>query len=234
MGITVFLIHCIDNFGQNILAIGAKKNKGVLSGAWRIPQRRSREIQIGSIRLGGQNPILLQSMCATRTRDIEATLSQIRLLEQSGAALIRLAIDSRKDVEALCEIASQTEANLVVDLQESYRLVEQVAPYVKKIRYNPGHLHHHQSSLCIEDKVRFIADCAGAHNCAIRVGVNFGSLDPELKNKTTDSLDVAVSSAENHCEILDKLGFKNYLVSLKSSDPYSVVEVNRRFFCPAT
>ncbi|MCB0319612.1 MAG: (E)-4-hydroxy-3-methylbut-2-enyl-diphosphate synthase [Bdellovibrionales bacterium] len=191
--------------------------------------RTTREVRIGTLRIGSGHPIAVQSMCATRTQDIPETLKQIQLLESHGADLIRIAIDSKKDVDALREIRKETTARLVVDLQESYRLVEQVAPCVDKIRYNPGHLHHHQKSVSVSDKVKFIVDHAGAENCAVRIGVNFGSLDPSQKEHCDDPLEAAIQSAEEHLEIMETLQFDQFVVSLKSSDPNRVVEINRRF-----
>lgn len=194
-----------------------------------IPARKTRKISVGSTFIGGDAAIAIQSMCATRTQEIDVTLAQIKLLENAGADLIRIAIDSKKDVEALKQLRKETSANLVVDLQESYRLAEDVAPYVQKIRYNPGHLHHHQKNVSVEDKVKFLVDTAASNDCAIRIGVNFGSLDPALKEREEDSKEVALKSAGHHVELLEKFGFKNYVVSLKSSDPKAVVLINERF-----
>lgn len=195
-----------------------------------LPQRTSRTIQIGRLKMGGSNPITVQSMAATRTQDLEGTLRQIRILEKAGADLIRIAIDSDKDVEALRILREQTDAILVVDLQESYRLAEVLAPLVQKIRYNPGHLHHHEKQKSKRDKVAWIVEQAVKYNCALRVGVNCGSVDPEWLEKFPDSDEEAIiHSAVEHCEILDSLGFKNYLVSLKDSDPKQVIDINRRF-----
>jgi (E)-4-hydroxy-3-methylbut-2-enyl-diphosphate synthase len=194
-----------------------------------LPSRKTRKIAVGDRFIGGDAPISVQSMCATRTTDVEATVRQIKLLERAGADFIRIAVDSKKEVEALKQIRKETEANLVVDLQENYRLAETLAPLVQKLRYNPGHLHHHQKEVSVKDKVAFLADCAGKHNCAMRVGVNFGSLDPALKEKEEDSVQVALSSAYEHCALLDELGFSNFVVSLKSSDPKAVIEINREF-----
>ncbi len=195
-----------------------------------LPKRTSREIQIGRLKMGGSNPITVQSMAATRTQDLEGTLRQIRILENAGADLIRIAIDSDKDVEALKHLRQQTDAILVVDLQESYRLAEVLAPLVQKIRYNPGHLHHHEKNKTKEQKVAWIVEQAVKHNCALRVGVNCGSVDPEWLAKFPDSDEEAIiHSAAEHCDILDRLGFKNYLVSLKDSDPKSVISINKRF-----
>ncbi len=102
-----------------------------------IKRRKTRQVTAGSLKIGGDAPISVQSMCATPTQQIEKTLSQIHLLQQAGADLIRVAIDSKADVDALKQIREQTDARLVIDLQESYRLAELVAPLVDKIRYNP-------------------------------------------------------------------------------------------------
>ncbi len=195
-----------------------------------IPERQTREIRVGAVKLGGSNPIVVQSMAATQTQNREGTLRQIRILEKSGAQFIRIACDSAQDVEALRWLRDQTTAPLVVDLQESYRLAESLAPLVQKIRYNPGHLHHHEKQKSKKDKVAWIVEQASKHSVAIRVGVNAGSVDPEWKARFPENEEEAlVQSAAEHCEILDGLGFKNYLVSLKDSDPRKVIDVNRRF-----
>ena len=181
-----------------------------------LPVRHSRLVKIGNKTIGGTSPIALQSMCATKTTDIPATISQIHLLEKAGADLIRIAVDSKKDVEALREIRKETTANLVIDLQENYRLASAVAPYVQKFRYNPGHLHHHQREVSVRDKVKFLVEVAGTHNCAMRIGVNFGSLDPALKKVKENPRAVALKSAYEHCDLVESLGFKYFVVSLKS------------------
>lgn len=192
--------------------------------------RASREIQIGRLRLGGQNRIAIQSMCATRTQDLEGTRRQIRILTEAGADLIRVAIDSAKDAEALQQLSRETDVPLSVDLQENYRLAEVIAPFVRKIRYNPGHLHHHEREKSNREKVAWIVEQASKNSCAIRIGVNCGSIDPVWKGRYPDNNEEAiVGSAVEHCEILDRLGFKNYLVSLKDSDPAEVIKINRRF-----
>ena len=97
-------------------------------------------------------------MAATRTQDIPATLHQVEVIEKAGADLIRIAVDSPRDVVALAEISKSATVPLSVDLQENYRLVQKVAPHVQKVRYNPGHLYHHERNKSVSDKVAFIVD----------------------------------------------------------------------------
>ena len=190
----------------------------------------TRAVRVGSVTIGGGSPIVVQSMAATRTQDIPATVRQVQLLEQAGADLVRIAVDSRKDVAALAEVRAQTGAPLSVDLQENYRLCVEVAPHVDKIRYNPGHLHHHERDKSVAEKVALIATTAAEHDCAIRVGVNCGSIDPRmLERYPGDHVSAIVASATEHCALLDELGFERYVVSLKDSDWKQVVEVNKRF-----
>ncbi|HZZ71788.1 MAG TPA: flavodoxin-dependent (E)-4-hydroxy-3-methylbut-2-enyl-diphosphate synthase, partial [Pirellulales bacterium] len=196
-----------------------------------LPRNPTRPVQIGSITIGGGQPVAVQSMTATHTQDVPATVGQVNDLLAAGADVVRIAVDSRKDAEALAEIRRQTSANLSVDLQENYRLASEVAPHVDKIRYNPGHLYHHERDKPWRDKVKFLVDTAGSNDCAIRVGVNCGSVDPAQveANGGGDSLAPMLASAWEHCEWLDRLGFTRYCVSLKDSDPAKVIEVNRRF-----
>ncbi|MEC8646915.1 MAG: (E)-4-hydroxy-3-methylbut-2-enyl-diphosphate synthase [Candidatus Latescibacterota bacterium] len=196
-----------------------------------IQRNPTRSVRIGQTHIGAQHPIAVQSMAATRTQDIEATLRQIKLIGEAGADIIRVAVDSRKDVEALGEIAGHTDIPLSVDLQENYRLVQHVAPHVQKVRYNPGHLYHHEKEKSIRDKVAFIADEAEKNDCARRVGVNCGSVDPDKIGlfPAEDSISPMLASALEHCHILDDLGFTRYCVSLKDSDPANVIEANKRF-----
>jgi (E)-4-hydroxy-3-methylbut-2-enyl-diphosphate synthase len=196
-----------------------------------IQRNPTRSVRIGQTHIGAQHPIAVQSMAATRTQDIEATLRQIKVIGEAGADIIRVAVDSRKDVDALGEIAGHTDIPLSVDLQENYRLVQHVAPHVQKVRYNPGHLYHHEKEKSIRDKVAFIADEAEKNDCALRVGVNCGSVDPDKIGlfPAEDSISPMLASALEHCHILDELGFTRYCVSLKDSDPANVIEANKRF-----
>jgi (E)-4-hydroxy-3-methylbut-2-enyl-diphosphate synthase len=196
-----------------------------------LTRNPTRPVRVGSVTLGGGSPIAVQSMTATHTRDVEATTAQVNDLLAAGADVVRIAVDNTKDAEALAEIRLRTKANLSVDLQENYRLAKDVAPHVDKVRYNPGHLYHHEREKPWQDKVKFLVDVAGANDCAMRVGVNCGSVDPAKLEKYAhdDSITPMLESAWEHCDLLDSLGFTRYCVSLKDSDPAKVIEVNRRF-----
>ena len=196
-----------------------------------IQRNPTRSVRIGSIEVGASHPIAVQSMTATKTTDIDATVALVEQLRMAGAAVVRIAVDSDKDAAALAEIRRQSTANLSVDLQENYRLAAKVAPYVDKVRYNPGHLYHHERDKPWQDKVRFLADVAATNDCALRVGVNCGSVDPAQKERfaVSDSIGPMIASAVEHCDLLDSLGFTRYVVSLKDSDPTKVVQVNQRF-----
>jgi len=196
-----------------------------------LPRNPTRAVSIGSVTIGDDHPVAVQSMCATHTQDVEATTAQVNALAEAGAGVVRIAVDNTRDAEALAEIRRRTRANLSVDLQENYRLATQVAPHVDKVRYNPGHLYHHEREKPWQDKVKFLAGVAGENDCAMRVGVNCGSVDPAKLGKydAEDSITPMIESALEHCELLDSIGFTRYCVSLKDSDPRKVIEVNRRF-----
>ena len=193
--------------------------------------RKTRKIRIGKLVIGGDSPIAVQSMAATQTQDLTATARQIEVLEKAKADVIRIAVDSEKDVEALKELRKKfPDSTWSVDLQENYKLAPIVAPWVDKIRYNPGHLFHLEKEKSIREKVEFIVEAARKNNCAIRIGVNCGSVDPDYKERfKDDSTESMVRCAVDHCEMLDEMEFENYCVSLKDSDSAKVIDANRRF-----
>ena len=196
-----------------------------------IERNPTRAVPIGSVTVGGGHRIAVQSMTATKTTDVDATAEQVRSIVDAGGDVVRVACDSKKDVDGLAEVAARVEANYAVDLQENYRLAERIAPHVQKLRYNPGHLYHHEREKPWQEKVKYIAGIAGENDCAIRVGVNCGSVDPAkaAKYDLQDSIGPMLESALDHCELLDSIGFTRYVVSLKDSDPAKVIDVNRRF-----
>lgn len=211
-----------------------------------LPRNPTRTVKIGAKRIGANHPIAVQSMCATKTTDIPATLAQLNLLHQAGADIIRIAADNKKDAAAIIALRAQTEATLSVDLQENYRLAETLAPHVDKIRYNPGHLYHLERNKPWRDKVAHLADLAAHHNCALRIGVNAGSVDPDKIPSKPDAksnpkpdpnteaeaeaaIRPMLNSALEHSDHLEKLGFTQYCVSLKDSDPRKVIAAYQAF-----
>ena len=183
--------------------------------------RRTRRIRIGRQSVGGDAPVVVQSMCATKTRDIDATVAQTQAAAAAGAGVVRIAVDNEKEVEALKEIRRQTDAVLAVDLQENYRLAATVGPYVDKIRYNPGHLHHveRDKSIARQGRAGWRASPAtptapsASASTAARWRRSSSSAIPD------DQLEAIVQSALYHCALMDELGFDRFVVSLKDSDP---------------
>lgn len=199
-----------------------------------IKRNPTREVRIGSVFIGANHPIAVQTMCATKTRDVEATFRQIVELTEAGAKLVRVACDSQNDAEALETIsdkirqlnpALREKINLSVDLQENYRIAEKIAPFVAKIRYNPGHLHHAEPEIPWREKVRWLAETARKNDVALRIGINCGSIDPTKKAEE----DPIFASALEHVEWLGEIGFDRFCVSMKDSDPETVVRINRLF-----
>jgi len=193
--------------------------------------RKTRQVTIGGTKVGGDAPVVVQSMCATRTIDVDKTVAQAHQLANAGAGIVRIAMDNEKEIPALKEIRAQTRGIVLsVDLQENYKIAGRVAPHVDKIRYNPGHLHHIEKSKTIKQKVKWLVDVARDSNLAIRIGVNCGSVAPAFLDKYPgDQLAAIVESAAYHCELMDELGFTRFVVSLKDSDPNKVMDANRRF-----
>ena len=193
--------------------------------------RKTRKIHIGKLVIGGDSPIAVQSMAATQTQDLTATARQIEVLEKANADIIRIAVDNEKDVEALKILREKfPDSTWSVDLQENYKLAPLVARWVDKIRYNPGHLFHLEKDKSIREKVQFIVEAARENQCALRIGVNCGSVDPDYKEKyKNDSTEAMVRCAVDHCQMLDEMKFENYCVSLKDSDSDKVIDANRRF-----
>ena len=194
-------------------------------------RRETRQVEIGATKVGAGAPVVVQSMCATRTRDVDQTVAQAHQLAKAGAGIVRIALDNEKEVAPLKEIRAQTRGIVLsVDLQENYKVADKVAPLVDKIRYNPGHLHHIERRKTIPNKVRWLVEIAKDNNVAIRIGVNCGSVAPAFLEKYPgDQLTALVESAAYHCELMDSFGFERFVVSLKDSDPKKVLDANLRF-----
>ncbi|MBV36081.1 flavodoxin-dependent (E)-4-hydroxy-3-methylbut-2-enyl-diphosphate synthase [Kangiella spongicola] len=191
------------------------------SPSW-IQRRKSRQIMVGNVPVGGDAPIAVQSMTNTDTCDVEATVQQIQALADTGADIVRVSVPTMKAAEAFKEIKKQSPIPLVADIHFDYRIALKVAEYgVDCLRINPGNIGS-------EERVKAVVDAARARNIPIRIGVNAGSLEKDLQEKYGEPTPEAlVESAYRHIDILERHGFKDYKISLKASDVYMTVAAYR-------
>ena len=187
-----------------------------------IKRRESTKIYVGHVPVGGDAPIAVQSMTNTRTTDVEATVAQIKSLERVGADIVRVSVPTMDAAEAFKQIKQQVNVPLVADIHFDYRIALKVAEYgVDCLRINPGNIGR-------EDRIRAVVDCARDKNIPIRIGVNAGSLEKELQEKYGEPTPEALlESALRHVEILDRLNFDQFKVSVKASDVFLAVEAYR-------
>ena len=187
-----------------------------------IPRRKSRQIMVGNVAVGGDAPISVQSMTNTDTCDVAATVAQIRALERVGADIVRVSTPTMEAAEAFGLIKKQVNVPLVADIHFDYRIALRVAELgADCLRINPGNIGR-------EDRVRAVVEAARDHNIPIRVGVNAGSLEKDLQKKYGEPTPEAmVESALRHVEILDRLNFKEFKVSIKASEVFMMVEAYR-------
>ncbi|GAB3379363.1 flavodoxin-dependent (E)-4-hydroxy-3-methylbut-2-enyl-diphosphate synthase [Spongiibacter taiwanensis] len=188
-----------------------------------IRRRKSRQIHIGKVPVGGDAPISVQSMTNTETRDVAATVAQIKRLEDACADIVRVSVPSLEAAEAFREIRKQVSVPLVADIHFDYKIALKVAEYgVDCLRINPGNIGR-------EDRVRAVIDAAKHHGIPIRIGVNAGSLEKELQRKYGEPTPEAlVESAMRHIDILDRLDFQDYKLSVKASDVFMAVAAYRQ------
>ena len=189
-----------------------------------IMRRKTRQISLGSVAIGGSAPVAVQSMCNTDTRDSEATLSQIRRLEQAGCEIVRLAVPDEEAAFALGKIRKGAAIPLIADIHFDYRLaIEAVKQGVDGLRINPGNIGG-------KDKVREVVRACKDHGIPIRIGVNAGSLEKHLMEKYQHPTPEAiVESAFGHIRILEDLDYREIKVSLKASDVLTTVAAYRLF-----
>lgn len=188
-----------------------------------IVRRRSRQIHVGKVAVGGDAPIAVQSMTNTETCDVAATVAQISALEQVGADIVRVSVPSMEAAEAFGAIRKRVNVPLVADIHFDYRIALRVAELgVDCLRINPGNIGR-------EDRVRAVVDAARDRGIPIRIGVNAGSLEKELQQKYGEpTADALVESALRHIDILDRLDFQDYKVSLKASEVFMTVAAYRK------
>lgn len=172
----------------------------------------TKKITVGGVAVGGDAPVTVQSMCNTKTHDVEATVNQIKQFQAAGCEIVRLAIPDMAAAEAIDKIKEQVSIPLVADIHFDYKLALAVAERgIDKIRINPGNIGG-------EDRVKAVAEACKAHNIPIRIGVNAGSLEKRLIEKYGHPTPEAmVESARGHIELLNRYDFDDICLSMKSS-----------------
>ena len=185
--------------------------------------RKTREIKIGNLYIGGENPIIIQSMTNTPTEDVEKTVAQIKELEKAGCELVRVTVNTEKAAEAIKEIKKQINIPLVADIHFDYKLaLKAMENGIDKLRINPGNIGD-------DEKVRLVVEKAKELNVPIRIGVNSGSVEKKILEKygrvTADGM---VESAMYHINLLEKYGFNNIIISLKASNVKMMVDAYRK------
>lgn len=191
----------------------------------------TRKIMVGNVQIGGQKKVVIQSMCNTKTKDVESTVNQILELEKAGCEIIRVACLDIEDARAIKKIKEVIHIPIVADIHFDYRIaIEAIEAGVDKVRINPGNIGS-------EDKVKLVVDKCKEKKIPIRIGVNAGSLEKDLLEKygkpTAKSM---VESAKRHIRILEQLDFYDYVLSLKASNLDLCIkayeEAAKEFSCP--
>ena len=181
----------------------------------KIARRKSRQIRVGSVLVGGDAPITVQSMTNTRTADVEATLAQIRRMEAAGVDIVRVSCPDEDSTRALKEIVRGSSVPVVADIHFHYkRAIEAAEAGTACLRINPGNIGS-------PERVRAVVQAAKDHGCSMRIGVNAGSLDKDLLEKYGEpNPDAMVESALMHARILEDLDFREFKISVKASDVF--------------
>ncbi len=187
-----------------------------------IKRRKSRQIMVGNVPVGGDAPISVQSMTNTETTDVDATVGQIIGLENAGVDLVRISVPSMDAAEAFGHIKKRVNVPLIADIHFDYKIALAVAEQgVDCLRINPGNIGR-------EDRVRAVVDCARDKGIPIRIGVNAGSLEKDLQKKYGEPTPEAlIESAMRHIDILDRLNFPDFKLSLKASNVFMTVAAYR-------
>ncbi len=183
---------------------------------------KTRTIRAGGVSIGGTAPVTVQSMCNTKTWDVDATVTQIRSMAAAGVDIVRVAVPDERSAYAIEEIKNSVDIPLVADIHFDYRLALLCAERgIDKIRINPGNIGG-------EDRVRAVADACRARNIPIRIGVNAGSLEKRLLEKYGHPCaEAMVESAKDHVDLLQKFGFEDICLSLKASTVPLTIEAYR-------
>jgi|TARA_B110000914_G_scaffold55556_1_gene48182 (E)-4-hydroxy-3-methylbut-2-enyl-diphosphate synthase len=186
-------------------------------------RRKSRQIKVGDVLVGGDAPITIQSMTNTRTEDVKGTLAQIKQLEEAGADIVRVSVPDQDSADAFAKIKKGTKMPLVADIHFDYTMaLEAIKGKADCIRINPGNIGK-------EEKIKQVVSAAKDNGVPIRVGVNAGSLERKLQIKYGEpNADALVESALNHINILQQLNFDDFKLSMKASDVFLTIESYRK------
>lgn len=183
---------------------------------------KTKKIKVGNLLIGGNAPISIQSMCNTQTYDTKSTIKQIKKLEKAGCEIIRVAVEDLKSAKALKIIKESISIPLVADIHYDYRIAITAAPYVDKLRINPGNIGSNEN-------IKKVIKEAKKYNLPIRIGINLGSLEKEFEKNYGRTAKAMIKSAEKHIKILEKNNFTNIIVSLKASDIHTTVKACQLF-----
>lgn len=192
---------------------------------------QTRSFKIGNLTMGGNNHVIIQSMCNTKTKDVKATVQQIHELEKAGCEMVRVAVFDKEDAFAIADIKKQIHIPLIADIHFDYRLaLLAIENGIDKIRINPGNI----GSM---DKVKAVVKACQDKHIPIRIGVNGGSLEKDILEKYgKPTAQGMIESAQKHVDILESLDFHDYAISLKSSNTLLTIEAytlaSQTFDCP--
>ena len=196
-----------------------------------MKRNETRSFKVGNLDFGGNDHVIIQSMCNTKTKDVKATVSQILKLEEAGCELIRVAIFDQEDALAIKDIKSQIHIPLVADIHFDYKLaLTCIESGVDKIRINPGNIGN-------KENTRKVVEACKEKHIPIRIGINSGSIEKEILEKYgKPTAQGMIESAKKHIDILEELDFKDYAISLKSSNTLLTIEAytlaSETFDCP--
>ena len=184
-------------------------------------REKTKKIKIGNLTIGGDNTVVIQSMTNTKTKDVETTVKQILDLENVGCQIVRVAVLNMDDALAIKAIKEKVNVPIVADIHFDYRLaLKALESGVDKIRINPGNIGD-------EEKIKLVVDACNERNVPIRIGINSGSLEKHiLEEYSRPTPEAMVASAKYHVELLEKFGFTNILISLKSSNVEDTIKAN--------
>ncbi|MGO2117599.1 MAG: flavodoxin-dependent (E)-4-hydroxy-3-methylbut-2-enyl-diphosphate synthase [Fusobacterium sp.] len=185
--------------------------------------KKTKEIKIGNILVGGNNPVVIQSMTNTKTSDVEKTVAQILELEKEGCELVRVTVNNEQAGRAIKEIKDKINIPLVADIHFDYKLaIMAIENGIDKLRINPGNIGS-------DEKIKLVVDKAKEYNIPIRIGVNSGSVEKKILEKYGEvTADGMVESAMYHVGLLEKFGFTNIIISIKASNVKMMIDAYRK------